>query len=264
MALPATAALFGEDQRLGLPPVFSTSTGTALRDTLEAAERHAVHELVERDSVAIWWYNHLPAARLAFDAIVPALPEAFATWLSDRRRVTWHLLLPSDLPAFTIVAMSSRRDGSAPAIGAAASNDPQQAVSSATLELLQGEIVLANMRAVQKSDDPPPVPPLLSWSQSTNAFDLDYLAGTEIVKQIPDSVPHEALYEHFAAHGIDVYIADLTRPEFRVPVVKAVSPHLRDWLPRFGPGRLYDVPVALGLRETPTPESELNPIPFVI
>jgi oxazoline/thiazoline synthase len=35
---------------------------------------------------------------------------------------------------------------------------------------------------------------------------------------------------------------------------------LRHFYPRFAPGRLYDVPVKLGLSDRPLKESELNPI----
>jgi len=264
VAVSATAALFGEDARLGLPQVFSSSTGAALRDTIDGATRHALLELVERDAVAIWWYNSLNVPRVEQRALRAALPPDFARWLDERRRITWHLAMPTDLPASVIVALSARPDGSNPAIGAAAAIEPADAVRAATLELLQCEIALAQMRAAQNAPDPPQPPPLLAWSTRTNAFDMPYLAGIEETVPLPPPSDHQALVQHLGKHGIEVVVVDLTRPEIGVPVVKAISPHLRDWLPRFGPGRLYDVPVALGLRETPTREADLNPVAFVI
>lgn len=192
------------------------------------------------------------------------LPDDFARWLTSRRRRTYHLLMPTDLPATTVVAVSTRGDGSAPAIGAAASLNPASAVRSATLELLQGEISLAHMRALQKTDGAPPPPPLLAWSNATNALAIPHLRGSAGERPLPAPTTMHALHEALAARGIDVYFTDLTRPELSIPVVKALSPQLRDWLPRFGPGRLYDVPVELGLLPAPTPEADLNPIPFVI
>jgi len=41
-------------------------------------------------------------------------------------------------------------------------------------------------------------------------------------------------------------------------------PGLRHHHRRFAPGRLYEVPVGLGLRKRPIQESELNPLPFPI
>jgi len=60
--------------------------------------------------------------------------------------------------------------------------------------------------------------------------------------------------------GLDFLVLDQTRADIEVPVVRVIVPGLRHFYRRFAPGRLYDVPVKLGLRDRPTPESELNPI----
>jgi ribosomal protein S12 methylthiotransferase accessory factor len=59
--------------------------------------------------------------------------------------------------------------------------------------------------------------------------------------------------------GLDFLVLDQTRPDVEVPVVRVIVPGLRHFYRRFGPGRLYDVPVKLGLRDQPIPESELTP-----
>ena len=60
--------------------------------------------------------------------------------------------------------------------------------------------------------------------------------------------------------GHDFMVLDQTRPDVEVPVVRVIVPGLRHFYRRFGPGRLYDVPVKLGLRDKPILESELNPL----
>jgi len=60
--------------------------------------------------------------------------------------------------------------------------------------------------------------------------------------------------------GLEVLVVDQTRPDIGMPVVKVIVPGLRHFWPRFAPGRLYDVPVALGWRDRPLDESQLNPI----
>ena len=60
--------------------------------------------------------------------------------------------------------------------------------------------------------------------------------------------------------GLDFLVLDQTRPDIETPVVRVIVPGLRHFYRRFGPGRLYDVPIKLGLRDTPIPESELNPL----
>ena len=60
--------------------------------------------------------------------------------------------------------------------------------------------------------------------------------------------------------GLDFLVLDQTRPDIEVPVVRVIVPGLRHFYRRFAPGRLYDVPVKLGLRDRPPKENELNPI----
>jgi ribosomal protein S12 methylthiotransferase accessory factor YcaO len=55
-------------------------------------------------------------------------------------------------------------------------------------------------------------------------------------------------------------VLDQTRADIGVPVVRVIAPGLRHFYRRFAPGRLYDVPVKLGLRDRPIAESDLNPI----
>ena len=49
-----------------------------------------------------------------------------------------------------------------------------------------------------------------------------------------------------AARGIEILVLDQTRPDIGLPVVRVVAPGLRHFWARFGPGRLYDVPVREG------------------
>jgi ribosomal protein S12 methylthiotransferase accessory factor len=60
--------------------------------------------------------------------------------------------------------------------------------------------------------------------------------------------------------GLDFLVLDQTRPDIGVPVVRVIVPGMRHFYRRFAPGRLYDVPVKLGLQDRPLAENELNPI----
>jgi ribosomal protein S12 methylthiotransferase accessory factor len=60
--------------------------------------------------------------------------------------------------------------------------------------------------------------------------------------------------------GLDFLVLDQTRPDIGVPVARVIVPGMRHFYRRFAQGRLYDVPIELGLRDRPLPESELNPI----
>ena len=60
--------------------------------------------------------------------------------------------------------------------------------------------------------------------------------------------------------GLDFLVLDQTRPDVGVPVVRVIVPGLRPFDRRFAPGRLYDVPVRLGLRKRALREADLNPL----
>jgi ribosomal protein S12 methylthiotransferase accessory factor len=58
--------------------------------------------------------------------------------------------------------------------------------------------------------------------------------------------------------GLDFLVLNQTRPDIEVPVVRVIVPGLRHFYRRFAPGRLYDVPVKLGLSDRPLKENEFN------
>ncbi len=261
MSVPAAAVLFPDGPTDG--PPLASSTGTAIRDTAEAATGHALRELVERDTVAVWWYNRLVPHRLPASRSMAALPPDVATHLDERPRLVWHLLLDTDLPAAVIVAVSCEADGRAVALGAAAAETVDAAILASTLEMLQIETSLIQMRMAAEAGAIEP-PPLLLWSNGTDALASPVLHGTDARPPAgPPPGDTDALLAALRAADIDVVAVDITRPEIPIPVVKIVSPVLRDWGPRFAPGRLTELPVSLGLREAPLAEGDLaEPFPL--
>src|SRR4029077_4322427 len=69
----------------------------------------------------------------------------------------------------------------------------------------------------------------------------------------------EACVEVAARAGLDFLVLDQTRPDVGVPVVRVLAPGMRHFYKRFAPGRLYDVPVRMGLLDKPLRENELTP-----
>jgi ribosomal protein S12 methylthiotransferase accessory factor len=68
-----------------------------------------------------------------------------------------------------------------------------------------------------------------------------------------------ACVELVKREGLDFLVLNQTRPDIGVPVARVIVPGMRHFYRRFAPGRLYDVPVKIGLRDGPILESELNP-----
>ena len=76
-----------------------------------------------------------------------------------------------------------------------------------------------------------------------------------------DDVEHcRALVE---ARGMEFLVLDQTRPDIGMPVARVIVPGMRHFWARFAPGRLYDVPVAMGFRKHPLAEADLNPAPVI-
>jgi hypothetical protein len=74
--------------------------------------------------------------------------------------------------------------------------------------------------------------------------------------EIDDRVEPETFDRAMEACG--TFLADITRSETGIPVYRAISDQLRDWRPRFGKGRLYKVPLTLGITTHKLREEKLN------
>jgi ribosomal protein S12 methylthiotransferase accessory factor len=234
------------------------SNGCAAGRTLEEAVLSGLSELIERDAVAIWWYNRVarPAVDLAsFNE--PFLASVRAEWAAEGRDL--HVLdVTNDLGMFVYVATAPRMDGSELYFASAAHPDSRTAATKAIGELSQ---------TIYWSTRVPPPPDLGQWLATARLKDHEYFkpagtvdaVGVQGGRTVEEDVRAGAVRIHAA--GIDSYYVDLTRPEINVPVVRVVAPGLRHFWARLGPGRLYDVPSRMGWLDKPNREDDLNPIP---
>ena len=60
--------------------------------------------------------------------------------------------------------------------------------------------------------------------------------------------------------GLEMLVLNQTRPDVGIAAAKVIVPGLRNFWPRLGPGRLYDVPAQLGWLDRALDEQELNPV----
>lgn len=93
---------------------------------------------------------------------------------------------------------------------------------------------------------------------SRKISDLPSLASGDLLDDI------RLLTSRLASCGIEVLALDCTQPDIGMPVARVFAPGLRHFWPRFGPGRLYDVPVQQGWLAQPKREDELNPVSMFI
>jgi ribosomal protein S12 methylthiotransferase accessory factor len=272
--LPTALLYYNPDPGRKQTQVRADSNGNAAGASLEDAVLHGFCELVERDAVALWWYNRTrhPAVDLeSFD-------DPWAAGLPGRYRglcrEVWVLDVTSDLGIPAMAAVSRRTDKAAEDImlGFGAHFDPHIALRRALTEL--GQLLPAAAGAGPSGTGYGSADPhLLSWWTRATTRSEPYLVPD------PEQSPRTAAdYRYTPSQdlnvsractvasraGLDVMVLDQTRPDIGMPVVKVISPGLRHFWPRFAPGRLFDVPVRLGRLTRKTAYEDLNPVPIYL
>ena len=248
----------------------ANSNGCASGNTLEEAILQGFFELVERDAFACWWYNRIrmPAVDLAsFGSRY--LAEASVRYERLGREL-WMLDVTHDLGIPVFVAISRCASGAEERIiyGAGCHFDPLVAAMRALCELNQIVLVC--------SDDPPEPagdttePVIREWLRTAKLADRPHLAPD------PDAPPRAspagrgldsgdhrddiALCRRIVEDaGMEFLVLDQTRSDIGLRVARVLVPGLRHFWARFAPGRLYDVPVAMGWRAAPLHETALDP-----
>ncbi len=230
--------------------------GTAAGNTLEEAIFQGLLELVERDATALWWYNRLPRPAV----VLEDLQDEFVSRLQHEYRAEgWDLRvldLTHDLaiPVYAAVAHHPALDRYA--IGFGCHLQARLALSRALTELNQ--LLDARIQA------PPP------WDRSLMP-NADFLQPSGRVALAPSLGAGQCLKQdidtcvnQLQAAGLATLVVNKTRPDVGLHVVQVIVPGLRHFWPRFGPGRLYEVPVALGWLPKATEEEALNPAPLFL
>ena len=249
----------------------ATSNGCAAGNTLEEAVLHGFLELVERDSVAIWWFNRLrrPAVDLTSFGD-DFLAEASARYRALQRDL-WALDLTGDLGIPVFAAVSRRMDGGPERIvhGFGAHFDPRIAASRAVSEANQ---MVALLNAPESAAAIVGDTWIDRWLNRAEIVDHLHLTPDPAATSrgmadypVPEAGSLRDQIEYgrrlVEANGMELLVLDQTRPDIGMPVVRVIVPGLRHFWRRFAPGRLYDVPVAMGWTERPLAEAELNPFP---
>lgn len=235
------------------------TNGCAAGASLEQALRNALLELIERDALAIWWYNQLSRPALEPASLAVPLVCRAADALRQAGRSLDLFDLTHDLGVPVVAAVSANEQGAAIYLGAAADLCPLRAARRATEELLQfwlwdhrQQRVAASRRQwiEQASRETHPFLVPATWTPAGSAAEPQSVHGDV-----------QVLLAALARAGLEALSVDLTRPSLGIPVVRVIVPGLRHHDRRLAPGRLYGVPVRMGWLSTPTPEAACNRYP---
>jgi ribosomal protein S12 methylthiotransferase accessory factor len=257
--------------------VHADSNGCAAGNTLEEAIVQGFLELVERDAYAIWWYNRSQRAEVDLAQFDDPYIRDLKIQLAETGRRLWLLDITSDLgiPTFITIAHWMEDGQEFVDFGSGAHFDARIAALRAMTELNQFlSIGLMGRRAPnpsrQGSNQESSHDSHHDGSLPFRLRDHPYLtpSGASIVRpdfhsnfgQLDTRAQVTACVDLVKRTGLDFLVLDQTRPDIEAPVVRVIVPGLRHFYRRFAPGRLYDVPVKLGLRDRPLAEHELNPL----
>ena len=271
-----TSILYGmTPEQRGSSDLVADSNGCAAGNTLEEAILQGFFELVERDAFAIWWYNRLAVPGVDLESFGDDYLASAPDYYRRAGRDVWVLDVTADLGIPAFVALSRRTGAATEDIiyGAGAHADPCIAALRAVCELNQCLSWLP--RPGRKASAPAIDDPLaLWWWKTARLADHPYLApaaGTAPRGSADYPAPEmadarrevercRALVE---ARGMEFLVLDQTRPDIGMPVARVIVPGLRHFWERFRSGRLYDVPVEMGRRDSRLAEEELNPVPVI-
>jgi oxazoline/thiazoline synthase len=245
--------------------IYADSNGCAAGNTIEEAIVQGFLELVERDAYAIWWYNKLCRPQVDLGQFNDSYVRDLQTQLAETGRRLWVLDVTSDLgiPSFVAIMHWVQNSQENIEFGSGSHFDARIALLRAMTELNQFlSIGLMGGGTGEKSS--------LDGSTPLSLRDHPFLTPSDKPAIQPDfgsKVGHLSSREQVAAcvrlakrKGLDFLVLNQTRPDIDVPVVRVIVPGMRHFYRRFAPGRLYDVPIKLGLRDRPLSESELNPL----
>jgi bacteriocin biosynthesis cyclodehydratase domain-containing protein len=259
------------------PFCVACSNGNAAGNTLEEAILQGFFELVERDSVALWWYSRVRRPGVDLESFADPYLPSLREFLHQRGREMWVLDLTSDLnvPVFAAVCRSIRGPQERIVLGFGAHLDAHIALLRAVTEMNQmlssllqepdREVLAEQVTDVET----------IQWLRTATVADQSYLLPDDAALPRPasgyartwsddlteDVRACQALVER---QGMEMIVLDQTRSEIGLPVAKVIVPGLRHFWARFAPGRLYEVPVSLGWLARPLTEDELNPIPMFL
>jgi bacteriocin biosynthesis cyclodehydratase domain-containing protein len=249
------------------------SNGMAAGNCEEEAILHAFFELVERDAVALWWYNRLRKPGVTIDSFDDPWLLDLMSHYKERGRDVWALDITNDLNIPVFVALTRRNLGDHEYIlfGFGCHLDARIGLQRAFAEMNQMvTLTREDSTSIEIQDEE-----TVWWLNSASLRNQPYLTPSEdlplrsadanIFECSTDLMDQIALCKSVIERGgMELLILRMTRPDVGMPVVRVVVPGLRHFWARFAPGRLYDVPVHMKWLETPLSETQLNPISMFV
>lgn len=270
--VPAAYAWFGHPDLSEHFFCFSDANGNAAGNTLEEAILQGFCELVERDSVALWWYNRARRPEVDLDAMHDPYVDTLREYYASVGRSLWLLDFTTDLgiPAFTAISHRTDHPVEDIMLGFGAHLDPKMAAMRALTEINQFLPAIEERdeqgNTIYREDDAY----TLWWWQNVKLADEPWLRPDENqpkrkLSDFPEMVSDDlsedvrTCVHHAEAAGLEVLVLDQSRPDLELSVAKVIAPGMRHFWRRLAPGRINDVPARLGWVDVALDEEQMNP-----
>jgi ribosomal protein S12 methylthiotransferase accessory factor len=234
--------------------------GNAAGNGLEEAILQAMLELVERDAVAIWWYNRIRRPAVPLAAFADSYFDQLAREYQDLGWRLWMLDLTHDLGIPVYAAIARQADSDRYAIGFGCHLSAQLAAQRALTELNQ--LFDAHGGAQAPWDSEKMQDTGFLFPSADEPAPMISRLGAEHDANLKSNIEH--CVQRLRSKGLEVLVVDKTRPDIGLSVVQVIVPGLRHFWPRLGPGRLYTVPKAMGWLDAELAESQLNAVPLFL
>lgn len=250
------------------------SNGCASGSTLEEAILQGFLELVERDACGVWWYNRLSLPGIDLASFDDPFVRRVEAHYAAKGRQLYALDLTNDVGIPAIIAVSHDADGGRILFGLGAHLDGGIALSRALAEINQ---MVALDKVLDDADTDESFgddSDLETWIKTATIENQPYVLPADgTVRTARDfarpeisdlGMAMERCREAVERCGLELIALDMSRPEIDFHCARVMAPGIRHFWARFAPGRLYEVPIALGWQDRKLEENELNPIPFFL
>ncbi len=273
--LPSAYCYFGYSSELR--DCWADTNGCAAGNTLEEATIQGFMELVERDSIALWWYNRISRPGVDLASFDQPYFLSLEKYYQSIQREIWVIDITSDLGIPSFAAISRRCDHRPIEdiiLGFGTHFDPKIAIQRALTEVNQTlpPVLAANADGTTQYATSAHTT-ILNWWQTATLTNQPYLAPDPSLSPKVCSDYNHIWHDDLLAdiklcqqivesRGMQMLILDQTRLDIGFRVVKVIVPGMRHFWRRLGAGRLYQVPVQLGWLSEAITEEQLNPFPM--
>lgn len=271
--VPSAYCYYGHPDLVNSPFCSCDANGNAAGNTLEEAILQGFFEVVERDSVSLWWYNRIPRPGVDLESCDDPYIAKLHQYYRSIGRDIWVLDITADMSVPTFAAVS-RRTGhpvediilgfgthfNARLAVLRALTEANQFLPSVARKDAQGNTqyffhdkdAIEWWKTATIATDPYVTPdlsvPLRQVSEFSDPSSSDIKRDVELCSEL------------VSQRGMEMLVLDQTQPDLELSVAKVIVPGMRHFWKRFGPGRLYTTPVEMGWIARPRTEEELNPV----